>query len=91
METIVIDGAMMSDRDAAHDYLAQSLSLPDYYGRNLDALYDLLTEHGEPLRLLVRRREALRESLGEYGDALLRTLQEAAESNSALEVAFEEE
>ena len=91
METIVIDGAMMPDREAAHDHLARSLSLPDYYGRNLDALYDLLTEHGERLRLLIRRREALRAALGEYGDALLRTLQEAAESNSALEVAFEEE
>lgn len=89
METIVIDGAMMPSRDAAHDYLAQSLSLPDYYGRNLDALYDLMTERGEPVRLLVRRQEVLREALGDYGDALLRTIREAAAENGAIEVEFE--
>ncbi|MBQ9696817.1 MAG: barstar family protein, partial [Oscillospiraceae bacterium] len=27
--------------------LAQMLGFPDYYGKNLDALYDLLTEQGE--------------------------------------------
>lgn len=27
-----------------HDYLKKSLNFPDYYGKNLDALYDCLTE-----------------------------------------------
>ena len=27
-----------------HDYLMNALNLPDYYGKNLDALYDCLTE-----------------------------------------------
>ena len=27
-----------------HDYLKEALNLPDYYGKNLDALYDCLTE-----------------------------------------------
>ena len=41
METIVIDGSQMSGRQAAHQHLAERLSFPGYYGRNLDALYDL--------------------------------------------------
>lgn len=27
-----------------HDYLKKELNLPDYYGNNIDALYDILTE-----------------------------------------------
>ena len=29
-------------RETAHTYLKEILHLPDYYGRNLDALYDCL-------------------------------------------------
>ena len=53
METIVIDGSQMSGRQAAHQHLAERLSFPGYYGRNLDALYDLLSEREGPTRLLV--------------------------------------
>ena len=31
-------------KEEGHDYLMRALNLPDYYGRNLDALYDCLTE-----------------------------------------------
>ena len=27
-----------------HDYLKKALNFPEYYGKNLDALYDCLTE-----------------------------------------------
>ena len=29
-----------------HNYLKEVLNFPDYYGKNLDALYDCLTETG---------------------------------------------
>lgn len=41
---VVLDAAQMREREAAHTYLAEALQLPAYYGRNLDALYDCLTE-----------------------------------------------
>lgn len=37
-----LDGNLIKER--GHDYLAEELNLPDYYGKNLDALYDCLTE-----------------------------------------------
>lgn len=91
METIVIDGSQMSGRQAAHQHLAERLSFPGYYGRNLDALYDLLAEREGPTRLLVRRRAALLDGLGEYGGALCRTLEDAGRANPGLEVVFSED
>ena len=43
---VELDGRLMTDRTATHEYLKDKLALPDYYGKNLDALYDLLTEPG---------------------------------------------
>ena len=37
-----LDGKLIKSR--GHDYLMEELNLPDYYGRNLDALYDCLCE-----------------------------------------------
>ena len=91
METIVIDGSQMPDRRAVHDHLAERLSFPGYYGRNLDALYDLLAEREGPTRLLVRRRAALLDGLGAYGGALCRTLEDAGRANPGLEVVFSED
>lgn len=37
-----LDGNLIKER--GHDYLMESLNFPDYYGKNLDALYDCLCE-----------------------------------------------
>ena len=86
---LVIDGAALPAAEAVHDLFARALTLPAWYGRNLDALYDVLTERGEPLRLLVRNREALAAGLGEYAEDLLRTLVDAAAENLALTLVSE--
>ena len=39
---VVIDIDELNDRK--HDYLIEVFDLPDYYGRNLDALYDCMSE-----------------------------------------------
>lgn len=45
-EFIVDLGGIETPEDM-HDRLAASLPLPEYYGGNLDALYDVLTEMGD--------------------------------------------
>lgn len=91
IETIVLDGEQMLIRKSLHDHLSEQLGLPEYYGRNLDALYDLLTERGSPVRLVMRHRTALLAALDKYGAALSRTLEDAGRANPNLEVLFQED
>ncbi|MDE7220289.1 MAG: barstar family protein [Oscillospiraceae bacterium] len=90
-ETIVLDGEKMLNRREAHDHLTERLALPDYYGRNLDALYDILTEREGPTRIMVRHGDTLLSWLGDYGKALLQTMIDASQANPGLEVLFAED
>lgn len=47
MRKVILDFASTSTREEVQDYLAMKLDFPDYYGKNLDALYDCLTEIDE--------------------------------------------
>ena len=44
MKKILLDLSPIQSREQLHDYLARTMDFPDYYGRNLDALYDMLTD-----------------------------------------------
>lgn len=79
MSDVTLDCRNMISKEQAHPYLAQMLGFPDYYGNNLDALFDCLTELGE---CAIRLEHA--DSLGQadcYGAKILKTFQEAAEAN----------
>ncbi|KMS87511.1 barstar family protein [Prauserella rugosa] len=42
--TYVLDGSRLTDKAATLDAIAELLRFPSYFGRNLDALYDCLTD-----------------------------------------------
>ena len=87
--TVILEGSRMIDRVAVHNHLVERLQLPSYYGRNLDALYDVLTEIGADTEIVLTDPAAAVEQMGKYGEALLATMQEAAEENPHLTVTLQ--
>lgn len=73
---IILDGKKMTSKEEAHAYLKETLDLPPYYGRNLDALYDCLTERRD-LEIEVQDADRMLQALGSYGEKLLEVLRES--------------
>lgn len=88
MKSISIDVSTITDRDELHDLLAASLSLPAWYGRNLDALYDCLTAITEETRLIFIGWDAMQGKLGRYASGTRRALVAADRRNGRLTVQF---
>ena len=85
----VIDGAVITSRSELHDSLFRQLDLPDWYGRNLDALYDCLTDLSEPASLRLVHFDTLSERLGHYAAALRAVLRDASAENPLLRCTVE--
>ena len=72
MEFIIIDGRRMTSIEATHEYLAKTLRLPPYYGRNLDALHDCLTDLSRGVWIVLINGDFMDEQLGDYAKKLRR-------------------
>lgn len=53
----LLDGSMMDSRENLHSHLYMQFALPEHYGRNLDALWDCLTEK-TPGCIVIQRAES---------------------------------
>ena len=69
---IILDGARMESRAEIHAELKQKLSLPDYYGANLDALNDCLGERRERELVVIENAPAFLEANDSYAAKVLR-------------------
>ena len=75
--------------DDVHELLAGSLPLPEYYGGNLDALYDVLTELNGTWRLHFTGTKAATAVIGKrFMTSFQRVLMDAAKENGSLTVDF---
>lgn len=63
-----LDGKLI--KREGHDYLKEALNFPDYYGKNLDALYDCLCEIGvETEIVLINSEEVSKDLIDTFIDA----------------------
>lgn len=77
MKTVHLNGNKIKDKAALHAALAEQLAFPAWYGKNLDALYDLLTERAEPVKIEIDKSNELSDTLGDYYLKFLRALRDA--------------
>lgn len=77
-QIVELDGRLLTSRTMLHDVLSKELELPEHYGRNLDALWDCLTESSaRPLTIHWSHYEASKKQLGEYCEQVLHLFQDA--------------
>lgn len=61
----LLNGRTLGSLDDLYDQLSQKLSLPDPFGRNLDALWDVLTtEVPGPFKIVWKRAGLSKKSMG---------------------------
>ena len=73
-----------------HEVLKRDLDFPDYYGMNLDALYDCASTLKD-VEVHLFYWYLMVEQLGHYGQLVIETLSEAAQENPHFEFVLEEE
>lgn len=83
MIEIIVDGEKITGKDELHELFREHLSLPEYYGNNLDALYDVLSTYFTPVEITVLNREQLCENIPFYGERFLQVLDIAAQENES--------
>lgn len=71
----MIDGARMTSKEAVYSQLNRLFCFPNYFGNNLDALWDVLTEETEATTIYFKNVATLREQLDGYGEKLIRLFQ----------------
>lgn len=82
---IILDGKQFTDRDKAHHYLANKLNFPSYYGKNLDALYDVLSTINIEDTVCLIHPQQLVDNLGDYGYHILSVMLDAKSVNKHID------
>ncbi len=83
MIEIIIDGKDLRTKQQAHEFFAEQEGFPAKYGKNLDALFDVLTSMPE-VKVTVKGPQSIVDNLGEYGKKLLLVIKDACDRNPGI-------
>lgn len=86
MKKIVIDGEKITSMSDFHDFVSKELDFPSFYGRNLDAMYDCLTDIAVETEIVVENFDKLEYELGKYAAIILKVLEDASEVNENIKL-----
>lgn len=79
IKSITIDGRRCKTKEKTHDYLAKKKGFPPYYGKNLDALADVLSTYGKNVTIKLKYTSSIKKNLGDYGEIMLKIFTDASE------------
>lgn len=88
MDRYYVDLNTAEDREQLYDTLTAILPLPEWCGRNLDALYDVFTGEMRDARIFFRGSARAEEQLGGYYSMFQTMCREACEQNDSLQIFF---
>ncbi|MEC1552869.1 barstar family protein [Bacillus haynesii] len=91
MKQVILYGEKITSVSDLHKELKEQLELPDYYGENLDALWDCLTGWVDmPLLIEWKNVEKSRIYLGDQAESYLQLFREAEETLDGFQLKIEE-
>jgi ribonuclease inhibitor len=83
-----IDLANVTTREQFHETLAKELPLPEHYGNNLDAFYDVLTEDAHDWNIIFYNTTFMEKELSDYLNKLKKLSRRAVEEEDTLQIRF---
>ena len=83
---LTIDCRRCKTKEKAHEYLAKKKGFPPYYGKNLDALADVLASMDKNTLIKVKYSNSLEKNMGDYGKIMLKVFTEAKENGTQIEI-----
>lgn len=91
MKRVILNGEEFSSTAELHELLKQKLELPDFYGANLDALWDCLTGQIElPLELTWTNYQISKVRLGNEAEKVYQLMFEAEEEGIGFQLKIED-
>ena len=82
MLSITLNGSLLNDRESFHREIARARSFPAWYGRNLDALHDCLSDLVEDVSISIEGCE----DFSPYAHRVINVLRAAAAENPHLQL-----
>lgn len=84
IDAVVLEGRAMSGIDTFYNELIEKLNLPDYFGRNLNALDECMVDlewllDGHPLVVIIRDAELMLEERNETFEGFIRVMRDTGE------------
>ncbi|MBR0130059.1 MAG: barstar family protein [Firmicutes bacterium] len=86
MKYVLMDLKRLDSMKNVHAFLEKELEFPEYYGHNLDALYDCLTDIDAPVTIILMNVPENSDALEGRLEGLLNVFESASTENSNIVV-----
>ena len=84
LKIITLDGKKIKKK--SHSYLKKVFDFPDYYGKNLDALYDCMSEMDETRIIIIHM-----DDVNEFSLNVIKLFDEVADEYGNLVIEYQDE
>ncbi len=83
---LLLDGKIIVDKQILFIELKKQVNSPEFYGDNLDALWDVLSYSDEHIKITIINHEDLITNLGKYQESLIELFEDLKDVNDNVSI-----
>lgn len=87
---LVLDGNLITNKEELYKTLKEQIKDVEFYGNNLDALWDVLSYGPETLNVIVLNNDDLLYNLGDYANQLMQLFADLSDVDVKVTIEIEE-